>query len=242
MPTPITSSEQTAQQRRAVVDHIARYRLAIAASLRQLPELATGSPNEWRQCLRSLQADSIIESQWLHHGMPCWHLAENGAIRLGLSTDRSGPLSESAKLKAYAMLRFCCLGNRPRMRLTADDIRKHFTELCRIGMPQGYYVDLHGEGKLGLLRIDAGGRGRWDRVVHSVVEEVNQHRQQAGFSRLMHTHRFEFTIATVLPQKAQRIREAIQQKSELNNVALRIVAMPELLPLIASTSGKEVRT
>ncbi len=241
MTNVISQCDPPTCRRRAVIEHIARYRMAVAATLQALPEFVTCTPKELRRLLRSLEAEGIIESQWLHHGLPCWHLTANGAIQSGLSVDRSGLLSESAKLRAYALLRFCCLSKRPRMRLTAEDFRKHFSNLYRIGMPQGYYFDSQGEGTLGLLRIDAGGRGRWDRVVHSVLDDVNQHRQQAGFSRLMHVQRFEFAIATVLPQKADRIRESIEHKSELHNVAMRIVAMPELLPLIASTSGKDVR-
>ena len=228
-------------QRRAVIKHLARYRMAVAATLQTLPEFANRTPNELRQLLRSLEAGGIIGSQWLHHDLPCWHLAGKGAIESGLPLERSGPLTEPAKLRAYAMLRFCCLSTCPRMRLTPDDMRKHFPDLYRNGMPQGYYFDSHDQGKLGLLRIDAGGRGRWDRVVHSVLDDVIQHRQRPGFSRLMQVQRFEFTIATILPQKADRIRGAIEQKSELNNVAMRIVAMPELLPLIASPTWREVR-
>jgi hypothetical protein len=224
-----------------VIEHIARYRIAVTETLQQLPEFASCTRKELRRVLRSLEAEGSIASQWLHHDMPCWHLADTGAIQSGLSMERSGPLSESAKLRAYAMLRFCCLSKRPRMRLTADDIQKHFPDLYRSGMPQGYYFVSHGEGKLGLLRIDAGGRGRWDRVIHYVLDDVDQHRQQAGFSRLIQVHRFEFAIATVLPQKTDRIREAIEQKPQLTNVAIRVVAIPELLPLIASLSGKEVR-
>lgn len=241
MTNVISQSAPPTCQRRAVIEHIARYRVAVAATLQSIPEFANCTPKELRRFLRSLEAEGFIGSQWLHHGIPCWHLADKGAIESGLPLDRSGPLAESAKLRAYAMLRFCCLSKRPRMRLTADDMGTHFSELYRTGMPQGYYFDSRAEGKLGLLRIDAGGRGRWDRVVHSVLDDVNQHRQHAGFSRLMQVQRFEFAIATVLPQKADRIRESIEHKSELYNVAMRIVAMPELLPLIASTSGKEVR-
>lgn len=241
--TVVTShSDLLAGQRSAVIDHIARYRIAVTATLQQLPEFATCTRRELRRVLRSLEAEGIIESQWLHHDMPCWHLSEVGASQSGLPTDRSGPLSESAKLRAYAMLRFCCLGKRPRMRLSAEDIRKKLPELYRTGMPQGYYFDLYGEGTLGLLRIDAGGRGRWDRVVHSLLEDVDHHRQQIAFSRLIQVHRFEFAIATVLPQKTERIREAIEQKSQLSNVAIRVVALPELLPLIASLCRKEVRS
>jgi hypothetical protein len=241
MNTVTSRTDMPICQRSAVIEHLARYRMAVAATLQTLPEFSNCNPKQVRRHLRFLEAEGIIGSQWLHHDLPCWHLAEKGAIQAGLPMERSGPLTEPAKLRAYAMLRFCCLSKRLRRRLTTDDMRKHFPDLYRTGMPQGYYFDSTEEGRLGLLRIDAGGRGRWDRVVHSALDDVNRHRRQAGFSRLMQAQRFEFTIATVLPQKADRIRETIEQKSELNNVAIRIVAMPELLPLIASTSGKEVR-
>jgi hypothetical protein len=238
----VISELSHARQRCAVIDHVSRYRLAIAATLRQLPDFANCTSAKLRRFLRTLEAERIVGSQWLHHEMRCWYLAARGAQDAGLPTDRSGPLSESAKVRAYAMLRFCQMSERPRVRLTVDDIRQNFPDLYRSGMPQGYYFDPHGTGMLGLLRIDAGQRGRWDRVVHSLLEDINQHRKQTGFHRLIQAGRFAFTIATVLPQKADRIRGAMDQNPAFNNVAIQVVAIPELLPLIASTFPKEVRT
>jgi hypothetical protein len=126
--------------------------------------------------------------------------------------------------------------------LIADELREHFADVHRHGMPQGYYFDPHGAGHLGLMRIDVGLRGRWDRVVDAVCNDLREHLLHAGFRRLIVAKQFEFTIITVLPQKAERIRESVERMPDASRTSIQVVAIPELLPLIATATGKEVRS
>jgi hypothetical protein len=109
-------------------------------------------------------------------------------------------------------------------------------------MPPGYYFDHHGTGRIGLMRVDAGLHGRWDRIVQSVRDDLREHLLHSGFRRLILAGRFEFTIITVLSRKAERIRESVARMPEVHRTSIQVVAIPELLPLIASVSGKEVLT
>lgn len=242
MPAFLRCDDPHAPERATVVEHLARYRLGVMESFRQLPVFTQQSPSTIRKVLRMLQHESLIASNWLHTGRRYWHLTERGAAQCHLPPGRSGSLGEQAKLRAYAVLRFCCLTDRPRQRLTNDELGEHFPEVHRPGMPQGYYFDSYGTGRMGLLRIDVGLRGRWDRVVQSVCEDLREHLRRAGFRRLILAGRFEFTIATVLPQKAERIRESVTRVSVAHRTSIQVIAIPELLPLIASATGKEVRT
>lgn len=90
-------------------------------------------------------------------------LTTAGATRCGLDESRSGPLSEKAKLRACALLLFCCLADKPRHRLTTNELSQQFSVLHRPGIPGTYYFDPNGKGCIGLARIDAGHHGRWDR-------------------------------------------------------------------------------
>lgn len=105
--------------------------------------------------------------------------------------------------------------------------------MFRPGLPEGYYFDPQGSGRLGLARVDAGRRGRWDRVVQSLREDIDDHLHQVGFRKLIQAGRFEITLLTVLGQKARRIVESLSQYRDTVRVPLQVVALPELLPLIS---------
>jgi len=218
----------------AVVHHLARYRLTVFPAVQQLPAFATSRPSQVKDTLRECQRQSLIGSAPLHHGAKYWYLDVLGAQRCGLPEERIGPLSEPAKLRALAMLRFCCLSGAPRHRLTADDFAQSFPDLARPGLPDGYYFDPQGSGRLGLARVDAGRRGRWDRAIESLRDDINDHVHRSGFRRLIQAGRFEITLLTVLRQKAQRLYESLTQFPDARRVPVQVMAIPELLPLLSS--------
>ena len=223
----------------AILAHIARYRLSTFTVMSQLPQFAGESPRRLRRLLRDCREAQLLSSAAFHSGSRYWFLAPAGATRCGLVESRSGPLSETAKFRAYALLLFCCLPDKPRHRLTANELSQQFSVLHRPGMPGTYYYDPTGKGSIGLARIDAGHHGRWDRVVQSVQDDISLHRKLPGFRQLIKAHRFEITVLTVLPAKAQRTVSVLKSLPEVKQVPVHVVAQPELLPLIHSSPGKE---
>jgi hypothetical protein len=223
----------------AILAHIARYRLSTFAALSRMPQFADESPRHLRRLLRDCREAELLSSAALHLGSRYWFLTPAGATRCGLDESRSGPLSETAKLRAYALLLFCCTSDKPRHRLTASELSQQFSALHRLGMPGTYYFDTTGKGSIGLARIDAGHQGRWDRVVESVRDDISLHKKLPGFQQLIKAHRFEITVLTVLPAKAERTVNVLKSLPEVKQVPVHVVAQPELLPLICSSPGKE---
>jgi len=223
----------------AILGHIARYRLSTFAALSRLSLFAGESPRHLRRLLRDCREAGLVTSAALHSGSRYWFLTPAGATRCGLDESRSGPMSETAKLRAYALLLFCCLSDKPRHRLTASELSQQFSLLHRPGMPGTYYFDPTGKGSIGLARIDAGHHGRWDRVVQSVQDDISLHRKLPGFRQLIKAHRFEITVVTVLLAKAERTVSVLKSLPEVKQVPVHVVALPELLPLIYSSPGKE---
>ena len=226
----------------AILDHIARYRLSTFAVMSQLPQLREESPRHLRRLLRDCRDAGLLSAAALSAGSRYWFLTEAGASQCGLEEFRSGPLSETAKLRAFAMLLFCCLSDRPRHRLTTDELSEQFSVLHRPGMPGTYYFDPTGPGCIGLARVDAGHHGRWDRVLQSVRDDISLHRNLPGYCQLIAARRFEITVLTVLPSKAQRTASALKSLPEVKHVPVHVVAQPELLPLIHSSHGKEIES
>lgn len=221
----------------ATLDHIARYRLTVPAALARLPQLS--KPRDMETLLKGLSRRSLIADAPLVKRQRYWHLTAAGARLSEVSENHSGPLSEQGKIRAYAALHFCCLGDRPRHLLTSTELNQHFPDLHRPGLPAGYYFDPQGAGCLGLIRVDAGHCGRWDRVIESIREDISSHCNQAGFRKLAQAGRFEIALLTVLPQKAQRLEETLASHADAHRIPVRVVAIPELLPLITSIPRKE---
>ena len=224
----------------ALLKHVARYRLSTFAAMTRLPEFIAESPRYLRRLLRQCRDAGVLSSAALHSGMRYWFLTDKGAVCCGLDESRSGPLSETAKLRAYAMLLFCCMSSRPRYRLTADELSERFSALHRPGMAGTYYFNPNESGSIGLARADAGHQGRWDRIVESVRDDISLHRKLPGFRELIAARRFEITVLTVLQAKAERTASVMKSLPEVKHVPVHVVAQPELLPLIASSPGKEI--
>lgn len=217
-----------------VLQHLDRYRLTVLEALERLPVFAGLRSQQVRRVLRKLERRALIASAPLYRGVTYWYLLPRGTQRLGLSADRSGSLSEPAKIRAYAMLRFCCLSAKPRVRLTRQDIAARLPEFDRPGLPSMYYFESSGSGRLGITRIDVGHRGRWDRVVQTLRDDIDAHLRRPAWRRLIMAGRFEFTLLTVLPEKADRIRESLAQHPDAGRASVQVIAMPELLPFITS--------
>jgi hypothetical protein len=225
-----------------ILDHLARYRLTDFSTLQRLPEFQHLKPGHLHRLLREGRRQQLMDSAPLYQGTRYWYLQAAGAAERAMPAQRSGPLSEGAKLRAYAMLQFCCWSRRPRYLLTAEELKQHLPMAYRPGLPSGYYFDPSGHGTLGLLRIDATGKGRWDRVLQSVRQDIHSHFLSPAFRQVVTAGRFEITIITVLPQKAARLREALASFPDAHRVPVEITAVPQLLPLTAPSRRKETAT
>ncbi|MBA3313067.1 MAG: hypothetical protein H0T47_07235 [Planctomycetaceae bacterium] len=224
----------------ALLHHLARYRLSVMTAVERLPEFVSWRTRRIKAVLRTCERQSLIRASWLHQGVRCWCLAPAGAAHCGLPAERSGKLSESAKLRAFSLLQFCCLGSEPRRRLSTAELIHAFPHLPSTGLPNGYYFDPAGAGQLGLARLDAHRQGRWDRSLQALREDIDRHWQQPDFRRLIQAGRFEITLLTVFPEKASRLTAALAEHRDAGRIPVRCLALPELLPLITSLPRKEV--
>lgn len=233
-----------------LIDHVARYRMtvheAVVKDLNQ-PLAAT------RRTLPQAVHDGYLNVAPLYRNRRYFYLTQLGAnsattLASGTNAPKHGPLSETAKVRAYAMLAFCCLHDSARERLTAVEFQTHFADLYRPGMSANYYIDTaDARPRIGLLRVDFGGRGRWDRIIGKVRRNIEGHFMDAGFRRLLSHELFQITVVTALPQKALRIRQTLATHRDARRVPVRIVAMPDLLHLVmppptpAVTEGRPIK-
>lgn len=225
MKQQISQRDQT--RRQAILEHTARYRLTVSEALARQPALHNLSRKELRRLLVSLCREGQLGEACLYHNRRYYFLPARG------NDAELGPLSELAKLRAYALLSFCCLGKVHRKRLTRVAIEQHLPDLHRPGLPEGYYVAAGEPPRFGLALIDAGGRGRWDRVLGRVRSQLEDHWRHPALRTFIEQGRFEITILTLLPQKAGRLAAALTEWGDPRTQFIRIAVLPELIHLIA---------
>lgn len=220
------------------LEHVSRYRLtevdALARTLR-LRQYAA------RKLLTQLVQEQLLDKAPLYRHREYFFLTEKGAEFLATSLDGGaavvgdpchGPLSEPAKIRAFGFLCYCCLGNTQRRRLTRPELFATHPEAVWQGQPLNYYLDLE-TANLGVLCIDSGGEGRWDRIVHALRKDIFQHLHRPAFARLMEQGRFEMAVVTALRQKAERLQAALTETKFPVQVSLRVSVAADLLHLIA---------
>lgn len=226
--------------RHAVLEHLARYRITVLPAVQRMPAFGSFGRKRTAAVLRELCRSRMCGHAPLYRNRRYFFLAPRGAEAVAVQSRRDerhdphGPLSEQAKIRNYAILAFCCLGGRRRQRLSAADFENCFPRLYRPGLSMSYYVDTSGpQPRLGFIRVDTGGRGRWDRVLAKCRNDLKAHYTDRGFREFIDRQAFEITLITALPQKAQRLAEALAAGRDPTTQMIRISVMPVLLNLIA---------
>ena len=236
--TAVTSPAQ-----QTVLEHIERYRMTVLPALQSLPGLKHFGRKRLAALLREMRRAGDVGQGQLYHHQRYFFLTRTRQqmkgpdSRNGAKT-RTGPLSETAKIRNYALLAFCCLNGTHRRRLTQDELQTLL--IYRPGLPLNYYVDTsRSPPRLGFVRVDTGGRGRWDRIAARCSADLESHAQHLGFQSFIERDAFEITLLTALPQKAERLREFITSEHSETASLVRIVVFPELLNLIAPPPIRE---
>lgn len=236
----LTIGNQTklATPQQTVLGHIERYRMTVMPALLQLSGLKHFGRQRLKALLRNLcQAGELGQDTLYHHKRYFYRAgAEQPPTDTSRnpSTPKAGPLSETAKIRNYALLAFCCLNGAHRIRLTRAELETQFPEIARPGLPLNYYVETSRDSsRLGFVRIDTGGYGRWDRIAAKCSNDLDQHLSHPGVQHFVNRNAIEITLITALPQKADRLREWLIQRHGHAAEWIRIVVFPELLNLIA---------
>ena len=201
----------------------------------RLPALKRKSHANVQRVIDRLVNQRLLTETSLYPGRSCFYLTSKGIDAIGTSVigrrmdDR--PLSEESKIRRFAMLSFCCLGTTPRMRLSPAILQDTFPTLDATSLTAGHYVQATTERVIGFLRVDMGGKGRWDRVLAKCAEDARGFANNPTWRERVAAGGFEITVATALPQKAERLSRALLESPP--SLPIRIAVIPDLLNLIA---------
>jgi hypothetical protein len=142
-------------------------------------------------------------------------------------------LSEETKIRKFAALSFCWLGDIRREPASAIDLHSVFPDSSELPSSPGYYVQAAAKPLIGFSRVDMGGPGRWDRVLAKCCEDARRHAENPAFRPAIAAGQFEIALVTSMPQKAERLCRALRQLSTLPAIPIRVTSVPELVNLVA---------
>lgn len=217
----------------AIIEHVRRYRMTTLSAVRRMRELRQYKTRFVRHVLDSLCESSVLGRATLYRGLDYFYLNQPADESAAVNV-RGGRLSETAKIRNYALLHHCCLGAIQRRRLTADDLLSYLPEIHRSGVPLNYYINLDSSlPRLGYVRVDVGGRGRWDRILSKCRDDLRLHWSHGGCREFIKRNLFEITLITTLPQKAARIQRTLKEANDPKTRMIRVVTCPDLINLIA---------
>ena len=143
---------------RAVLEHVARYRLTTAETLQGLFFSDASTDDAVKSLLRRLRRGGYLESAPLYGRRHYYHLTRRAALLFGLSPAVGTPAGIQAVRQRYGVLAFCCQGARRRQRFTREEFRAHFPDLARELSPGDYAIDTDpsGQDRMVNIRVDFG--------------------------------------------------------------------------------------
>ena len=220
---------------RFILEHVARYRMTVPQALSELTFFEDSGPHAVKNVLKRLcRSGGYLSSAPLYRNRSYYHLTKRAVRVLGEHDSLAKPLPDEPKTRAYAVLSFCCLQGRGFERLTKDEFEQHFPELYQNQQRREYYIDTAGDRpRLGFLRVDYGGRGRWDRLIAKCREDVVKRCDKPAFRKLIDAGDFVITVLTALEKKAERLRQAVAEIEAQLPVPIQVAVIPDLLELIA---------
>lgn len=221
----------------SVLELTEHYGLTVIEAVARLPAFKRKSNADALRSINRLVRRRLLTETWLYPGRRCYCLTtkangtgDTGDTLAGQAVN-ARPLSQESKIRRFAMLSFCCLGATPRTRLSPALLRHTFPTLDGTSLTGGYYLQPTNQNVIGFLRVDMGGDGRWDRVLAKCAEDARRLTNLPTWRDHLAAGCVEITVATAMPQKAERLSRALLKSSSL--LPTRIAVIPEMLNLIA---------
>ncbi|MGE0528419.1 MAG: hypothetical protein AB7P49_15220 [Bdellovibrionales bacterium] len=222
---------QLPDRQRAIIDFVARYRLATDDILHKL-------------FFHGIQSVSTVQKFGSRMSVEGWldkfqAIPRRNVYVLGRKFNqprsRQGTtafFSEQSLPEAIAIMYFCA--RQQHRRLTVSELRSLDQRLCAAGLRNSaYYVEKRPH-KLGLslMLVDRGSPVR--RLIWKVKRLVGQRANRDGYRAWMLDQRFSITILTAFPAKQAQLVAAFA-KTDRRLVPVRVALVPEFAPYLAQT-------
>ena len=219
----------------AIIGHIGRYGVTTAAALVAVGMKGVRDIEQARDRLCALERKGDLVRHDQIAQAPCFSLSQSAFAQARLlHTLKPLPIrSLDALARAYALLAVCCLQQEQRTLVTAKEVSAHIPEIRLPDQRRCYYLSREANQlRLGFVRVDSGGRGRWDRIAQKACDDMRKHLAMPSLSSLIDHRQFEVCVVTALASKARRIDELLSGRQQQLPVAYRVVSIPNLINFV----------
>jgi hypothetical protein len=149
------------------------------------------------------------------------------------------PLPSREVIVEYAMGAYCCLGDKPRKRLTRDEVEQEYEPLYFVDRDvEHYYLDANFRPELlGMVLIDEGAAPL--PLLESCRHELAARSKRAAFRKLVQGGGFRLTVLTAVPEKAALFRAGLKKIDWPEGLRIEVVVVPGLMNAVANLSTAE---
>ena len=180
--------------------------------------------------LKSLCYFRLVSECILPGNQTAFVLTNRGNRILNVLSESTTPAKGKQLIRQLAMMSFCLLGNPARSRLMPGENEDLLCWSEPNVKRRLFYVVPSSLPTLGLLRVEAGGTGRWDRILSKAMQDVRLLLNYRARKPSSDSFTPEVTIALATVSKARRIAMAL--RSTPVPLPIRIAILPQLFELL----------
>lgn len=221
----MNSWEQLSERQRAIIEHVARYRVSTDDILQELfyPE-ATSVNSVQKSIIRMVRAGWLDKSSSVGR-RNVYYLGDN----FHLPRSRRGGFSEQTLPAAIAILYFCI--RQHHKRIAISELRGIDPDLAAPGVRgSAYFADeIDGKWNLSHMLVDRLGPVR--RTVWKVKRLVGQRKRRPVYLKWILHKRFSITVLTATTRQADQLRGGFKAAGPLL-VPVRVQVVPEFAPFL----------
>lgn len=233
------AARKLSKRDRALVEHVARYRLTTREVVHSL-FLPEAHINAATKVLLRLTASGVLAKHPLCGTRDYWTLSPALAQLLGRRSTWGTALAYEGLIRHYGVLAFCHGGKIRRELLTQAEFVARFPDhddSSLLGHP--YYVDqVAGHDCLGLILVND--LEDHLRIVKKCRRVIHRRLENAGFRRTINAGRFVVAIVTAFPEKKAKLEEALGE-AELRSVQFRVTVRSDLAALQVGNATRRKR-
>jgi hypothetical protein len=152
------------------------------------------------------------------------------------------PMPSQEIIAEYATAAYCCLGDKPRKRLTRDEIEGDFAHLYFDQLDvEHYYLDPNFRPELlGQVFVDEGSAHL--PFLQSCRQDIATRCKRAAFRKQVLGGGFRLTILTAVPEKAALFKAGLKKIEWPEGLRTEVVVVPGLINAVANLNASGVNS
>jgi hypothetical protein len=216
-----------------IFQHLLRYKVATREMFHRAL-FAKVSPNAVTKVVTRLVANDWLTRHPFLAASCYFTLTEKAARLFGIPQAAiEQPLPAPQMVVRYAIASYCCLGEKPRQLLTAEEIEQSYPEFLFDQLDSDrYYLDSgHRPELLGQIAVDVGAAPPM--LLESCQKDLAARAKRAAVRKRIQAGRYRLTILAPVSEKASLFRSGLKRLSWPEGLRTEVVVIPNLLNAVA---------